>query len=154
MEDCTDEPVLGYMDADPSGFRNRLLLIARERLRGDGLMLDRVAMLISKAGFMLPLIFLFAFLMIYQGQYSAWLSTGVILLSFFAIVTLPAMYLFTRSLWIRSRIVRDLQCFRCGYSLRNAKTDDQGFGRCPECGRRFNEAEYRKPPEVNILDIG
>ena len=51
--------------------------------------------------------------------------------------------------WRRTRrfavkFVRGRLCFRCAYPLRQALTDRLGAGTCPECGRRFNLADYRE----------
>lgn len=52
----------------------------------------------------------------------------------------------TRTNRLIRRIVAERLCLRCGYPLLHAPVDEKEFGACPECGRRFNLAEYRRPP--------
>lgn len=52
----------------------------------------------------------------------------------------------TRTTRMSNRIVAERLCLRCGYPLLHAPVDESGFSRCPECGRRFHEGEYRRPP--------
>jgi len=37
-------------------------------------------------------------------------------------------------------------CFKCGYSLQQSPTDEDGYGKCSECGEQFNAGYYRKLP--------
>ena len=39
------------------------------------------------------------------------------------------------------------RCLNCGYSLLHTPTDEQGIGRCPECGGEFAIEQYERPPE-------
>ncbi len=45
----------------------------------------------------------------------------------------------------RARVINQRLCLACGYSLRGLRTDQQGCGGCPECGRPFHPEEYTAP---------
>lgn len=45
----------------------------------------------------------------------------------------------------RKRLIEQRLCFDCGYALIGAPTDEQGRGRCPECGKAFRVAAYLRP---------
>ncbi|MHC5001914.1 MAG: hypothetical protein ACYTJ0_02215 [Planctomycetota bacterium] len=45
-----------------------------------------------------------------------------------------------------ARVERESLCFGCRYSLQRARTDDAGWGTCPECGRRYHVGHFRRPP--------
>ena len=43
---------------------------------------------------------------------------------------------------LRPRIVEERLCMNCGYSLLHTETDDDGLGRCSECGTVFARGQY------------
>lgn len=45
-----------------------------------------------------------------------------------------------------AKIIKHRMCLGCGYELSHTPTDSGGWAACSECGRRFNVAEYRRPP--------
>jgi hypothetical protein len=54
--------------------------------------------------------------------------------------------------WLRTRRLRPaiserLLCLDCGYSLVQTPRDENGVGRCPECGTVFAVAQYERPPD-------
>ncbi|MHC4990075.1 MAG: hypothetical protein ACYTGC_03755 [Planctomycetota bacterium] len=48
---------------------------------------------------------------------------------------------------MRPSIVAKHLCFDCGFSLVGTPTDEQGIGRCSECGALFVLAQYVRPEE-------
>lgn len=43
-------------------------------------------------------------------------------------------------------IIRNHMCFKCGYSLRQTPTEEDGYGKCSEYGEQFNAGYYRQLP--------
>jgi hypothetical protein len=46
----------------------------------------------------------------------------------------------------RLRLVEQRLCFDCGYALIGQPIDENGHGRCPECGSSFDVRRYLRPP--------
>ncbi len=46
---------------------------------------------------------------------------------------------------LKPRIVDERLCMNCGFCLLGTPTDDDGFGRCPECGEGFVPGQYERP---------
>lgn len=55
-------------------------------------------------------------------------------------------YLFRTRRYIKI-IIRNRMCFVCGYSLRKTPTDENGSGRCSECGASFHLGYYCHLPK-------
>lgn len=47
----------------------------------------------------------------------------------------------------RKRLIDQRLCLECGYSLIGQLIDDEGRGRCPECGKDFEVVRYLRPPK-------
>ncbi|MCL4196953.1 MAG: hypothetical protein KJZ69_05625 [Phycisphaerales bacterium] len=47
----------------------------------------------------------------------------------------------------RRRLIDQRLCLECGYSLIGQLIDDEGRGRCPECGTTFEIVRYLRPPK-------
>lgn len=82
---------------------------------------------------------------------------GMAFVSIFVLEELPVYILYavlliawgvhaTSSRRFVAKIIKHRMCLGCGYELSHSPTDSGGWAACSECGRRFNVAEYRRPP--------
>ena len=72
-------------------------------------------------------------------------SVPVSMVTCLAVVVL-AIWLSGRAKRFAIRIANERLCLRCTYPLLKSPIDEAGWGQCPECGRRFHNGEYVRPP--------
>jgi len=74
------------------------------------------------------------------------ISNWVVYLMFLAMIVFIIWYLFRIKRYVKI-IIRQRMCFACGYSLRKTPTEENGCGRCSECGASFHLGYYCHLPK-------
>lgn len=89
----------------------------------------------------------FGLKMLLKWDLFEWLPWPIPVHAVWLVVMLIWSWIYTiRVKRLRPGILDRRLCFICGYSLIQARTNEAGVGRCPECGSEFILAQYDNPP--------
>lgn len=128
----------GYCYLDPKHFKLFMQSVSKHLLIEKGRGVDRIphiVLVVMAALFCLMIFFLFL-----NISYSFVLAMQIVMCVFFI------WYFFRITRFVKT-IIRQRMCFACGYSLRKTPTDENGHGRCSECGNTFHLGYYCHLPK-------
>ena len=128
--------VNGYCYYDTYHFDKSMEAAASHLMLKHGSWIDRLLVL---GVLILFAIFLLVFFLITTANF--WIFVSLILLS-----PLVFFLYIIRAKQFSKSIIRKRICIYCGYSLIHTFTDDNGYGTCSECGKRFHLGYYRQLP--------
>jgi len=128
----------GYCYLDTKHFNMFMQTVSKHLLIEKGRGIDRIPHIV-----LIVMVALFCLMVLWLSiDFSHWyiIAMQVVMCVFFT------WYFFRIKRFVKI-IIRHRMCFACGYSLRKTPTEENGCGRCSECGVTFHLGYYCHLPK-------